>query len=250
PNCIGNFVGAFQGKARVVSGSARVDYDINSKLNLIGRYAVSPSSQSTYNSAADISGNWFNTGGISPSNKRVGSHSATIGLVHLISPTINNDLRFNYTRSTLRQAQMTPSAFNGDLSTLFPEGFAQPPSGLSLRDMALSFQFLGLVPSLTVGDGTSSNRQLHFNAVDTLSMVKGSHALKLGADFRALYPNISSAPYNFSANFWSPIGAAPCNSSQPMPGAPPTPGAPAFTCGNSTDLSVTYGSGDFRFQNW
>src|SRR5262249_30852168 len=147
-------------------------------------------------------------------------------------------------------AQMTPSAFNGDLSTLFPEGFAQPPSGLSLRDMALSFQFLGLVPSLTVGDGTSSNRQLHFNAVDTLSMVKGSHALKLGADFRALYPNISSATYNFSANFWSPIGAAPCNSSQPMPGAAPTPGAPALTCGNSTDLSVTYGSGDFRFQNW
>ena len=100
-------------------------------MTVFGRYVHSPSSTTAYGSLGSI-----NNTGIT-----LASESGTAGLTYTISPTMNNDLRANYTHTSLRESLTAPS-FSGTLASLFPSGFAQPP-GYSPYDTLLSFSFLG-----------------------------------------------------------------------------------------------------------
>jgi hypothetical protein len=138
--------------------------------------------------------------------------------------------------------------------------------------MQLSFQFLGLVPTLNVAFApTTNSRQRQFNIVDTLSATKGSHAFKFGMDSRIIDPNLNTLPYSLSAVFYQPIiinaggqgpgpggpggiggpggggpmtsGPAPCGSVQ----AP----VPDFLCGQTIITTVQRSSlQEFRIPNW
>ena len=133
PTCLAPFTSAFPNTSQLDSGSARIDYALSSKATLFARYVQAPSSTVAQGSLGSI-----NNTGIDLS-----SDSGTIGLNNAISPTMNNDLRFNYSRATLQESLTAPS-FTGSLASLFPSGFAQPPAGYSLQNMLLSFEFLGL----------------------------------------------------------------------------------------------------------
>jgi hypothetical protein len=232
-------------------------------MTLFGRYVHSPSSTFASGSAKSINS----------TETLVGSESATIGLTHIITSKTTNDLRFNYTNSTLRQTQTAPS-FTGTLDTLFPKGFAQP-AGFSLRDMQFSLQFLGLVPDLNLAQAlTTNSRQRQFNIVDTLSTVKGSHTFKFGVDARIIDPNLNTLPYSLNAVFYLPTienfvqlpprgggdpgrgeggdaggteiagpGSLPCGSNfAPLP---------QFLCGGTIYTAIQRNSRqDFRIPNW
>jgi hypothetical protein len=63
--------------------------------------------------------------------------------------------------------------------------------------------------------------------VDTLGIVKGSHTLKFGVDFRVNDPTVSNAPYNFSAWFYSAVASPNCGADGPGLGGPGSgPGVP------------------------
>ncbi|HEV2201389.1 MAG TPA: carboxypeptidase regulatory-like domain-containing protein [Bryobacteraceae bacterium] len=256
--CVAKFTGAFPSTAQLDSGSARIDYVLTSKMSLFARYVDSPSSTFTSGSAKSINNN--DTG--------LGSTSGTIGLTQVISATKTNDLRFNYTRSSVLQTQTAPT-FSGNFSTLFPAGFAQPV-GYGPRDMQFTFQFLGLVPTLNLAGGpTTDSRQTQFNIVDTFSMVKGAHTFKFGADFRIIDPNVNTPPYNLTAVFYEPIVS---NVAQSQGGGPGTGGAgsggggsqggpppcgtqevplPNFICGQAISTIVQRNSLlNFRIPNW
>src|SRR5215831_5914650 len=198
--CIAPFTGAFPNVSQFDSGSARIDYALNSKMTLFGRYVRSPSSTAAHGSLGSI-----NNTGIT-----LASDAGTIGFTHTITPTINNDLRANYSHTGLRQSLTAPS-FTGTLASLFPAWFSQPPARYSPNDMMFSFGFLGLgIPDLNIGPAAANNRQGQFDVVDTLGLVKGSHTLKFGVDFRVTDPTVRNASYDFSAWFYSAVGTPIC----------------------------------------
>ena len=242
--CIAPFTSAFPNISQLDSGSARVDYALNSKTTLFARYVHSPSSTVAYGSLGSIN----NTGIM------LGSESGTVGLAQTPSPTINNDLRMNYTHTGLRESLTAPS-FSGTLASLFPAGFAQPPAGYSPNNMLLSFSFLGLgIPDLNIGPAAANNRQGQFNLVDTLGMVKGSHTLKFGIDFRVNDPTVSKAGYDFSGWFYSAVASPNCGAPGAGLGGPgPGLGAPLpqFICGKAASTTVMQNTEQkFRFWNW
>jgi hypothetical protein len=241
--CIAPFTAAFPNHSRMDSGSARIDYTINSKLSLFARYVQSPSATAASGSLASI-----NTTDISQQ-----SNSGTVGLIHIISPSMNNDLRFGYSRAALRESLTAPN-FTGNLASLFPAGFSQPPAGYSFDDMLLSFNYLGLgVPSLNIGKAASNNKQRQFNLVDTLGVTRGPHLWKFGVDLRQTDPSVSKAPYALQVNFYSALAPASCSSGPlPVPGGPPPPPPlPQFLCGKAANTVIQNNSRqDFRFRNW
>jgi hypothetical protein len=244
--CIAPFTSAFPNTSQLDSGSARIDYALNSKMMLFARYVHSPSSTDAYGSLGSI-----NNTGIT-----VSTDSGTLGLMQTISPAINNDLRANYTHTGLRESLTAPS-FSGSTASLFPAGFSQPPAGYSPDGMLLSFSLLGLgVPDLNIGPAAANNRQGQFNLVDTLGVVKGSHTLKFGADFRVNDPTVSNASYNFSAWFYSavatPICCAPGGGLGGLGvGSGPAAPLPQFICGKAASTTVMQNTEQkFRFRNW
>jgi len=259
PTCLAPFTGAFPNTSQLDSGSARIDYALSSKATLFARYVQVPSSTVAHGSLGSV-----NDTGIDLS-----SDSGTIGLSNVISPTMNNDLRFNYSRATLQESLTAPS-FTGSLASLFPSGFAQPPAGYSLQNMLLSFEFLGLgIPNLNIGHAAASNRQSQFDVVDTFSVSRGSHMLKFGLDFRLTDPTVNEAPFDLNANFYSSVQSASCGGSMstgPVGTGPvgtgPTPGMgvvtiggggglPQFICGIAESSIIAHNTEQkFRFQNW
>jgi hypothetical protein len=242
--CIAPFTNAFPNASSLDSGSARMDYALNARTTLFGRYVQSPSSTVARGSLGSI-----NNTGIT-----LGSESGTIGFTRIIRPTVNNDLRVNYTHTGLRKSLTAPS-FTGTLASLFPAGFAQVPAAYSPSDMTLSFGFPGLgVPDLTIGPAAANNRQDQVDVVDALGMVKGSHTLKFGVDFRVTDPTVRNASYDFSAWFFSALGSAFCGAPDVGPGGPgPGPGAPLpqFICGKASSTTVMRNSEQkFRLLNW
>jgi hypothetical protein len=235
--CTAPFTRTFQNTSQLDSASIRFDHTLNNTMTIFGRYVHSSSSTSADGSI----------GAINKSSTSVGSDSGTFAFTDVISNSANNDLRVNYTHSTLLQSLTAPSSFSGTLSSLFPS--AKPPSN-SLRDMVLSYTFLGLgIPSLNIGEAAADNKQDQFNLVDTLNVFKGSHALKFGIDFRLSDPNVNQAPYSLTANFFTTFGASGCNDGPPV--FPPRPSPPQFICGRASSTAVQSNANqEFRLQNW
>ena len=181
------FNASYSNAASLDACSLRVDHKVSDKINLFVRYNYSPSE-------LDIRGNG------SPLSTLTTSHitiqTGTLGATWLISPTVANDLRFNYSR-TSASSQATMDTFGGaaPLSSLpFPSGF-NSQNGLFALTMA-SLQG----SSLRVGE-FGQNLQRQINVVDSLSVQKGSHNLKFGVDFRRLSPLFSPEAYEESAYF-------------------------------------------------
>src|SRR5260370_22645439 len=95
-------------------------------MTLFGRYAHSPSSLAAGNSATI--------------NTFVDDTDVyTAGWTWAIRSSMSNDLRFNFTHSTLVTAQ-TPLHFGGNLSSIFPSGFAQPPASFLSNPGSMAVQ--------------------------------------------------------------------------------------------------------------
>jgi hypothetical protein len=254
--CVASYTGAFPSASQLDAGSIRVDYSLGNTMTLFARYLNAPSDSLSEGSATAI-----NNAGVS-----LGSQSITIGTTNIMTSTVSNELRFNYSRTSLRQYQTTPT-FGGTLSTLFPSGFAQT-GDYSPSEMHLDFQFLGLVPDLNVAQSpTTNSSQGQFNFLDGLTAVKGPHTFKTGLDFRLLSPTIQVSPYTLTGVFYQPgVNSAPMGASGGLSattggGTPPTGGGcvcgtvqnplPQFVCGVASTVIVQGNSPqDFRIPEW
>jgi hypothetical protein len=262
--CLAQFTNSFPNHSQLDSGSARIDYALNSTTVLFGRYVHSPSS-TIANAGSGLN--------ISTTDTSLGSDSGTIGLVKTFGGSVTNDLRFNYIHSTSVGSDRPPAAFTGSLGSIFPSGFAQIPAGYSAKDIALGLNVLGFGgQGLNIDPAGLNSRQAQFNVIDSMSWVKGTHALKFGLDFRLTAPNINLAAYSFTANFSSgggiilgpggpggPSGGPPTTScvlnSQGVPTIVTIPGGspalPNYICGLASSVSNTHNfEQDFRYQNW
>jgi len=162
---------------RFDSYSLRIDYSVNSRTALFGRYSRSPSIESTH---------YFSL----LENTNANVDSLTVGATLTLGRDKLNDLRANWS-----QAQSTSWAtmvsFYGavppPVSQLYPPGYNSSTYSLILFPGGQDGEIRNGSGNAS---GTARQRQVEF--ADVFSMSAGTHQLKFGADVRQLTPSVGS----------------------------------------------------------
>ena len=187
---VAQFNAGFSNPSSLDSYSIRIDHSLRAKLNLFGRYNYSPST-------LDQRGPFFSSGRVLSTTNSMSSsvHTGTIGVTHMISPEISNELRANYSNHRVG-IDFVMDNFGGAAplsdSTLFP-------SGITSANGTFLFIVLGVGQYVQGKQGTTEQRQI--NVIDNLSVTRGSHQLKFGVDYRWLAPFSTPAAYHQFAAF-------------------------------------------------
>ena len=226
-NCAANYTASFPGKSVLDATSGRIDYSINARMTLFGRYSHGPSSLASDNSVNRTTLDNVND-------------VYTAGLTWVLSNSMNNDLRFNFTHTSLVKG-VNPIRFTGSLSTIFPSGFAQPPSEYLSNPGRMAIQIGGLpTDTFILSPAQAYNGNDQINIADTFGWTKGSHRLRIGGDYRELNPAVDQVNYNENNQFGQtttalpgfpsvanvcPAGSLPAGSSTTIPG---------YLCGQAT----------------
>jgi hypothetical protein len=190
------FNSSYSDPATLDAYSLRIDHRLGSKWGFFGRYNYSPS-------RIEDRGASGNSPLSSVSTSRVNTQTATIGATWNASATITNDLRFNYSRTNAENS-FSADSFGGavPLQTLpLPAPFDARNGNFSLS-----------INSVTTGSELSVGALNHIvqrqvNLVDGISVQRGSHSLKFGADFRRLSPLLAPVPYRQVVNFLDVLSA-------------------------------------------
>jgi hypothetical protein len=178
-NGIAQFNASYSNASTLNATSLRIDHIVTDKVRLFGRYNYSPSQ--LLPRAVPLSELQHNANTL---------QTATVGATWSISAAINNDLRFNYSRSS--------SNFSTSLGTF---GGATPltaaelnfPTPFTLENSILE-AFIRPIGVLHDGNGGSFLQQ-QYNVVDGLVFQKSSHSIKLGIDYRRLNPSYNPSLY-------------------------------------------------------
>ena len=182
------YVTSFSNPSRLNATSIRADHSFSQRISLFGRYNYAPSENRERGRFATPS-----FVALLPGK----TETATVGSTMIFSPSLTNDLRFNWSRAMASQiyeqdtfggAKILPRAI------LFPN-FANP-------ETSLFYLTIGGNDENTISPGTfSRNTQKQLNIVDTASWNAGAHALKFGADIRRLAPSIGGRLFSKTLSF-------------------------------------------------
>jgi hypothetical protein len=176
----GAFVGSFANPSSMDATSLRVDHRVNDQWTLFGRYNRAPSAlqaRALFSSANTIS------------DTRALTETTTLGATTIIAPTVVNDLRINVSRSRAAVFYSVDdfAGTSAPPDSLFLPSFVQPGNAEGIIVVAGNSIYTG---------PNQQNEQRQFNLVDSLSFVKGSHALKFGVDYRRMTP-VQGRPADF-----------------------------------------------------
>jgi Carboxypeptidase regulatory-like domain/TonB-dependent Receptor Plug Domain len=174
------FTGVFSNSATLDAGSIRVDHKFGDRFSLFGRYNEAPSS--TANRVFGLA---------TLETTTIDTRTLTLGLNMVLSNTLANSLRGNYStqKSTVIDAldsfagavPLDPSFFLGNV----------PSKGSLVEYQTGDTDFLSSGP-------VASGRTRQLNFADDLDLTAGSHSLKFGADYRALFFDSAPASLTFS----------------------------------------------------
>jgi hypothetical protein len=202
PNGFAQFAGSYSNPSSLDATSFRVDHAVNEKLTFFGRYNHAPSATIQRGSGT------LTTLTVT----QMKTQTLTAGAMLNLTPHINNDLRLNYTRNA-GSGSFQVDDFGGGVPP--PESLLYP-SGFSSDTALFTFSIVGGVNAFYNIGISVDNVQRQLNVVDTLSIIKGSHQIKMGVDFRRLTPSLGLRQYGQSARF-SGVGIG-------APGVPPPVG--------------------------
>ena len=175
------------------SYSLRIDYSVNNRMTLFGRFGYSPSVESMHffselqNSSADID-------------------NLTVGTTITFGPDKLNDLRANWSRAQ-SSSWSTMVRFYGAVppprSLLYPPGYGSSTYQFTLFPGGQDGEIQNGNPG-----GPQSQRQLEF--ADVFSMSLGTHQLKFGGDVRQLTPSqgVNAAALIFTSYLQAQAGVA------------------------------------------
>ena len=182
------FNSSYSNPAGLDAYSLRIDHRMNDKLNFFGRYNGSPSNIIQRGAG----GSSLST----LSETRITTQTATVGATYLGSPTVANDLRFNYSETSAASDSFLDS-FGGAI----PLSVVPYPSPFSSQNAVFVLGISSLTNgSLTVGP-SGKNLQRQVNVVESLSVQMGSHSVKFGIDFRRLSPEYRPNAYKQQSFF-------------------------------------------------
>jgi hypothetical protein len=192
---LAQFSASYSDPSTLDATSVRVDRTFGGALTVFGRYNYAPSDgASRLGSFGIASANTVGT-------VQTSLQTFTAGATWIIGPTLANDLRVNWSRNAGTNFQ-TLDTFGGAVvpsaATLHP-AFAPAKSG---------YQFILGTPNGIFADGlNSSNLQRQVNIVDAVTMTKARHQVKLGIDFRHLFPIYGPVAYVQAYGFNGVAGA-------------------------------------------
>jgi hypothetical protein len=184
---IAQFNASYSNPATLDAYSLRIDHTFNRHWSVFGRYDYSPSSAEQRGIGGALNDVF---------TSRLTTQTATVGVVASISPSALNDFRFNYSR-TAGSGSQTVDSFGGAV----PLTSLPLPSGYSSKNAAFGFDIASLNGGLFNIGQDQRNVQRQCNAVETLSLQRGSHALKFGVDYRRLSPQLDPSLYHQLALF-------------------------------------------------
>ena len=168
------------------SSSLRLDHNFSAKFSVFARYNYAPSDSVT-RATFGASANQLDT-------VILNTETLTGGATWIVSPTVSNEFRANWSKSEGRNFQNVDNLGGGvppSDSLLFPAPFSQKDSRFSITILS------GRFPNFSVGK-TGRNLQRQINLIDNSSINAESHQLKFGVDYRRL------SPLNFPA-IYSPF---------------------------------------------
>lgn len=167
--------------------SFRLDHAFNDTNTIFGRYNHAPS-ESVTRSLITLNSSFSTT------------QTLTLGLSQ-VTKSVSNELKFNWSRVSGGSRGRFDNTFGGiplSESSLLP-AFA------SLDDSIFSFSLPGGGGGIGTG---ASNVQRQINIVNNLSIVRGNHQLRLGVDYRRLYPFFGPFKYSLGYIFFTPSDVA------------------------------------------
>ena len=150
--------------------SIRIDQQVSRTLSVFGRYNHSPSTA-------------LNSNGIPLLHLGYHLDFLTAGATWLISPTMANNFRFNWTGTGILLIQEVPAV---DGSVIPPFTDLLPGRTPSTASFTTNLLFGG--STYFVFGKNNDNYQNQYNVVDNFEWVKGAHQLKFGFDYRRLNP--------------------------------------------------------------
>lgn len=207
---LAEFAASYSDPASLNATSIRVDVVTSERLALFGRYNY-VTSNTVQRGGTIVPGFSFQpvvNPTISQSlniltRAELDTETLTGGATFSFSAGAINDLRVNWSRAR-GATSFTLDDFGGarvlPVSLLFPSSTPPQEAG---------FQFLsggGTNTNLVVGKNVD-NVQRQVNLVDNLSLVRGSHQLKFGVDYRRLTPIYNSLRYSQSVVYAGLTGA-------------------------------------------
>jgi len=185
PNGFAVYNASFSNPSSLDATSIRVDHTANSRVTFFGRYNYSPSAVIERAQAAAFSVNGL-------ANYAVATRTLTGGTTITFTPTINNEIRLNYSKHTARNF-FDIDDLGGAVAP--PDSLLFPPGTSRARD-AITISFTGF-PGTSIQLGTlAENLQRQFNAINNLSVIANAHQFKFGVDYRRLTPIVQPQKYS------------------------------------------------------
>lgn len=163
----------FSNAVALNAASLRLDHTLNKRLTFFGRYSYAPSDSVNRSPLLN-----------NPNAQTVNTATLTLGATALLGSTMTNSFRANYS------SQTADSVFSFDPlggASVLPSS-AVLPSPLSSANSLAALNLLDVNSSVLLGT-LSANRVTQVNLVDSFSKTTGSHQIKFGVDYRALYLN-------------------------------------------------------------
>jgi len=166
----------------------RLDQVISDRLTLFARYSRAPAESSTYQGYGSI-------------HDTIGTQTLTVGLTHILTPHLVNEIRWNASAQTANSAvnfNNTGGGLQPPDSLLFPPGYSS----------ANAESLIGILPFFTLKFGLiQADRSRQLQAVDNASYSIGAHQFKFGADYRWFSPEETVPRFSDSLNLSETPGA-------------------------------------------
>jgi Carboxypeptidase regulatory-like domain len=173
------FTGGYSNPGTLNATSIRVDHNFGDRFSLFGRYNYAPSHIQTLSEAAEFETTAVNT------------QTLTVGLNMALSQRLANALRGNFSSQT--------STLNTFLGTL--GGAVVPEPSLFLGSLPSANNLFAFqtpdVGGYASGPG-GRNQTRQFNLLDDLSATVGTHELKFGGDYRAIFLDVNPHEYSIA----------------------------------------------------
>ncbi len=176
------YIANFTNPAKLDATSFKIDHNINDKFTVFGRYNYSPSQD-------DQRARWCATSCVGRLTSE--TETLTLGSSMIFAANFSNDLRVNFSRSKSNQTYFMDT-FGG---AVVPSQAALYPS---FTDGSRGYIYITADPGEenTLSDGLFSDfQQRQFNLVNTTSWTIGNHAVKIGFDYRRMFPSTYSGFY-------------------------------------------------------
>ena len=190
PNSGQNFIGGANSPTNLREEIIRIDHNFNSKFSIFGHLVDESVSQSFGTSLW----NWSNTPvqGTSFGNP---SYSAVIHTTYAISPTLLNEVAFNY---------------NGNRINIIPTGLVSAPSTFAFSRIFSGPNSDSRIPDISLGGSTGAqfgnnswpwtNKADDYQIRDDVSWTKGAHQMKMGGSW-AIYKKYQQLFGNTQGSF-------------------------------------------------